>query len=155
MRSLTMQLDGGTLIARVIQELGEVVLSEHSRERQRLIVLCPEWLLFDDGGLGHHCFSTAIGARGILSTSENLHEATWVFEAASQWLREGREVTVAAYDNSPELLLALVAVAGGRAAPESVELVRRVSPRFVWVPDAEIPVSLLAENLAAQRRENP
>lgn len=145
--SLTMNIDRGVLHARTITSLGDVVLGDYAHENKRLIVLVPSWLLFDDGGLGHYVFEKTIGRRGILSTSEDIHESVWVFSAAADWLREGREVTIAAFDEPVELVAALVLVAAARSAPEAVEEVARASPEFVWVPDVEIAVSVAAANL--------
>jgi hypothetical protein len=150
MRALTMQIGDGTLTTRCVRELGEVVLGDHSGANQRLSVLCPTWDLLD--GVAHYCFFAAIGERGIITGSEDLHEATWVFGAAADWLREGCEVTVAALDDDApaELLAAFVLVAAGWSAPAAVQQVSLLSPEFRWTPDREIPVSLLAENCRAK-----
>lgn len=148
MRALTRQIGDGTLTTRCVRELGEVVLGDHSGANQRLFVLCPTWDLLD--GVAHYCFSAAIGERGIITGSENLHEASWVFSSAADWLREGCEVTVAAVDVPAEQLCAFVLVAVGWSAPAAVEMVSRLSPDFIWTPDVEIPVSALAENLRSR-----
>lgn len=152
MRALTMQVGGGSLTTRQVRELGDVVLGEFSGGNDRLILLVPSWLLFDDGGVGHYCFTHALGERGIITGNEDLHEATWVFEAAADWLREGCELTVAVLDDDvpAELLAAYVLVAAGWSAPAAVKAVKRLSPDFLWVPDVEVPVSIFAENWRAK-----
>lgn len=145
MRALTMQIGDGTLTTRCVRELGEVVLGDHSGANDRLIVLCPTWDLLD--GVSHYAFTVTLGERGVISGNEELHEATWVFGAAAEWLREGCAVTIAGVDVPAELLAAFVLVAAGWSAPAAVEKVKRLSPEFLWTPDVEIPVSVLAENL--------
>lgn len=148
MRALTMQVGDGSLTTRQVRELGEVVLGDFSGANDRLILLCPAWDLFD--GMSHYAFTVTLRERGIISGSEALHEATWVFSSAVEWLREGFELTVAGVDVPAEVLCAYVLVAAGWSAPDAVEKVSRLSPDFVWVPDVEIPVSLLAANCQAK-----
>lgn len=145
--TLTMQVGGGILTTRFARELGEVVLGDFSGANDRLIVLCPTWDLFD--GMSHYAFTVTLGERGIISGSEGLHEATWVFRSAVEWLREGCAVTIAVLDDDvpAELLAAFVLVAAGWSAPAAVEEVTRLSPEFLWSPDREIPISILATRM--------
>lgn len=149
MKTLDMHIDAGVLHAKTITSLGDVVLGDYAHESRRLIVLVPSWLLFDDSGLGHYVFTKTLGERGIFSISEGVHESVWVFASAAEWLREGHEVTIACFDTPAEVLAAMVLSATGQTAPAAIEEVTRVSPNFAWTPDAEIPVSVFAENVRA------
>jgi hypothetical protein len=141
---LKMRVGPGTLTARQVRELGDVVLGEFSGANDRLMVLCPSWDLLD--GVTHYCFTHALGERGLITGNEP-HEAAWAFKSAADWLREGCELTVAAVDVPAELLAAYVLVAAGWSAPAAVEEVTRLSPEFLWTPDREIPLSILATKM--------
>ncbi len=150
MRTLDVKIDRGILRATTIATLGAVDLREHAAEHQRLMVFAPADVLLDDGGLAHGIFRRVLGDRGILSTSENVHVLVGEFTTAAKWLRSGCEVCIASYDNSPELLVALVLVAQGRSAPAAIAEVAKQSREFEWTADVEIPISVFAENLHAR-----
>lgn len=138
-----------------ISQTGAMNLDDYNDGDERLVMLVPVELMFDDGAVLHHSFEIALGRGGLLASlrANDLPalalDLSMPADVAADWLRASN-VTVAVLD-APTELVAAVVLAAATGVGEALEAVRKLSPEALVTPEEEITVSVCKDHMVLRQ----
>jgi len=152
---LDFEVGGHRLRVIGISQTGAMNLDDYNEGGERLVMLVPVELMFDDGAVLHHSFESALGRGGLLASLREDDLAALALDlampadVAADWLRASN-VTVAVLD-APTELVAAVVLAAATGVGEALEAVRKLSPEALVTPEEEITVSVCRDHMVLRR----